>query len=74
MFIHGGLLPPRRLGLAQPRYAEVPRIVFAQPLGIGQGLGVTQQQGYSLAAYLEDLPGVRPIGMEPQRTMLRLQR
>ena len=34
LLLRGRLLAPRRLGLDQPRHAQVPRIVFRQPLGI----------------------------------------
>src|SRR5262249_14024027 len=59
LFLGGGLLTPERLCLHQTRHAEVARIVFRQPLGIGQRQCVTQPQRLRIAAHLHHLPGIR---------------
>ncbi len=40
LFLRRRLLPPGCLGLHEARHPEMPRIVFRQPLRIGQGGGV----------------------------------
>ncbi len=74
LFLGGGLLAPERRRLHQTCHPEVARVVFRQPLGIGQRQRVAQPHGLRVAAHLHHLPGVRPIGSQPQRPMLRPQR
>ena len=61
LFLRGWVLPPRRLHFDQPCHPQMPRIVFREPLGIGQWQGVAQLHGLRVAAYLHYLPRVRPI-------------
>src|SRR4029453_14351316 len=44
LFLRGRVLTPRRPPFDQPCPPQMPRIVFRQPLGIGQRQGVAQPQ------------------------------
>jgi len=65
LFLRGRVLPPRRLRLHQTRHPEMPRIVFRQPLHIGQRQRVPQLHGLRVAAHLHHLPRLRPIWPQP---------
>jgi hypothetical protein len=74
LFLRGRVLTPRRLHFDQPGHPQMPRIVFRQPLRIGQRQGVAQPQRLRLAAHLHHLPGVWPIRPQPQRPILGAER